>query len=413
MATNAVGNIWHQGSWGTPELGWTEFIGGLLGGNKSNQGGSDIIPNQPTPTSTNTTSTSNNGATNSWAPTSTPTNPKPTPTNNNNNTGGGNSFDDIYNRFYQGWDRNSAMADYRANPNKFANQMGGGGGQDMSGLIDSIYGPAYQALNERADFLQNVALPNLNSEVETGASQALGDLAVQYSNLRNEATRQQDTLGHQNQTSLDTLLRNYNALQQQGQSRYGGGSSTGRAVSDLTGQEYLRNRNQLDVAYTGEVGKIAERFVQIDMTEQQAKQKIEQDKRLAIQKNNQNLQQELLQINTARYQLDSDRASKQYEAIQKSVDNAKRIQDMFLASQEELRVWKEKMSFAAQDQFNKLTSSFSPINNITTPQNQFLNPSGQTNITSNILSSLPYLRSGKKVDELGRLIEPNVIDDLG
>ncbi len=404
----------HSGSWfGLPDFGITELFSG---NNRTSQGGSNLFgpssaqtpPNQPP---TNTPPVPVNSPTISTGATTTAT--KPTQPQQQQSTSG-MSFDQIYNQFYQGWDKTAAMADYKANPNKFAGQMGGGSGEpDYSAQIDAIYGPAYQSLNDRSNFLTNTALPNLNSQTDAEVEKSLNDLNSQIIGVKTDADTQRNILFQQNQKALGDILRSYLALQQQGQARFGQGSSTGQAVSELTGQEYLRNRGQLDLAYTNETGKIADTILKADMFATQKTQELDTWKKTQVQSNNQRIQEELLQINNARYQLDSDKAAKRFEALQAGVQRAQQIQDMYTAQQQELDIWKQKVDYQTQEDFKKLSAGFAPVNQIAAPQSQYLPATSAQVNPNNLLASLPQLRSTKKTDEFGRIIEPNLYDYLG
>lgn len=257
----------HAGSWTNPltgqpitDRGWTEKITDALGYTRTAAGGSDLVMDQYQNPNTanldksggyqlNPADTKKYGSSVLGVSTSNEL-PKTTQNNQKTNNGGGNSgnFNDIYNQFYQGWDRNSAEADFRANPNKFANQ-GGGGEQDLASLISDAYGPALQALL------------GIESGLGTTRDASKGDVNTTYGEGEQSINRQQkeleDSLSSQGvslqksgQSAYSEALRNLNGLFQTMASRFGAGSSTGGAAGEIIGQEFLRNQGKMRESLT-------------------------------------------------------------------------------------------------------------------------------------------------------------------
>lgn len=153
------------GSWGTPELGITEAIGGLFGSGRTSEGGSDIIPNKPKA--------------------GTPVNTKPV-----NAPGGGG-----------------------------AGGAGAGNASANASLIDSAANAQQNAANAQSDALKGAAMAKYNV-TKKAAEQAKGAAKGDYDwIIETIGTNKQDLL-RKVTASADTQVQNYNEQQEKTTAQY-------------------------------------------------------------------------------------------------------------------------------------------------------------------------------------------------
>jgi len=215
----------HTGSWGLPDFGLTERVGQLFGQQPNQQGGSNLVPNQvqnvaasflPAPfQAAKAATTVYNQATRpgqgpagvlgSVAPSQSLPQPAPLPTTGGG--GGGNNFNDVYNRNYQGWDRTNALADYNANPNKFANAAQSGYDAQLAGL-NTQYDRSRDQIQGQLGLLSD----SLNQNRST-LDQELESVKNQVGTARTNAqTNTEKQIAEAGNTARSTQFQNRNVL---------------------------------------------------------------------------------------------------------------------------------------------------------------------------------------------------------
>ncbi len=253
MATGITGDIVHPGSWNIlglqlPDIGLTEALAGPTSP-RNLQGGSALVNPGPTDFLPSNFQTAEqiraaNTAKKTQGVTSGGYNP---PAQQQTGGGGGNFMD-----YYAGWNPEAARADfmsvYGGDINRLAAAKGGGmgsaGGTSIEDLISSAYAPALQALTGIESGLQGSktsALENVTADYGQGQKTITGE----QKELEDALASQGQQLEKSGQSAYSEAIRNLNSLFQTMASRFGAGSSTGGASSEIIGQEFLRNQGNM------------------------------------------------------------------------------------------------------------------------------------------------------------------------
>ena len=106
------------------------------------------------------------------------------------------------------------------------------------------------------------ALGPIETSARAGETEALGNIGEQYKTyqtqfgeeekgLRAGQAEQERLIGQTGISAADEARRSFSALQQQGRSRFGAGSSAGGAVSEIAAQEFARTQGRLGQAQIG------------------------------------------------------------------------------------------------------------------------------------------------------------------
>lgn len=301
------------GSWGTVETGATEWLSDLLGGGKTGQGGSDIIPNQePAYEPVFNTRTTNIGGQVKGVNTSnvakTPTAPTPTPTERGEFVG-----QIVGNRRWTGvgWE-DAGMG----------GNDGGVSGQDIS----DAYAPAIAALQGYIDAAQTGAAADIEN-IGTRVKNQSGQLDVQEGELMGETQISQNKFHEDLTSALQDAIRSYNALAQQGNARFGRGSSAGGAVGELAQQEFFRQQGGVqkqglsgDLQFEGEKTKI-KNFVA------KGKQDLDMYLNEATTEIQKGLRQTLADINSRRGDIETNKTRDRLSALQTAKETAQRVSE--------------------------------------------------------------------------------------
>ena len=123
---------------------------------------------------------------------------------------------------------------------------GSGGG--VQGVNESDISDAYAPLMSSFSQMEDTARSGYGIDVNSLESQVAnesGKMDTNQAQLLGATDREQNKFNNVLQSALADAVRSYNALQQQGKSRFGGGSSAGQAVGELANQEYLRQQGQI------------------------------------------------------------------------------------------------------------------------------------------------------------------------
>lgn len=315
-----------------PERGWSEGIAGgntpLTGYDASIQGPSYLAPvtstqyySAPytTPAYKQTVAgMGNKGVLGEKTPSGGTSTYKPTPTQQ---TPQGDGFSMAY---YPGWtDEAAARADWKATGGAKGKQ--GVPGTDGGDQISDMYEPYRKELEAIASGISQRGLEGLEN-VETDYSSGLTGLTSEESDLQKSLDLQGKKMDEGAQSGYSEAIRNYNALTQQGLNRYGGGSSTGSAIGELIGQQFLRGTGQARQALQSgkeQLGLETQKLKTYISGKKDALDKWRRDARTAI---NENLQNKLAEIGMKRGELESNKMAARQDALKQAIEDAKAVQ---------------------------------------------------------------------------------------
>ena len=354
-ASDAYG---HTGSWGLPDYGITEKLSDALGFGRTSQGGSnlpqpaDVVSgsnpvygtpyNGPYPTGGQVagayTSNTPAGPQPFVGPQKPPTNPTP-----KQNSGGQQSTDPraAFNNFvnsggYAGWDMGAAWADWEATKGAKGNQGGTQGGE--SAQINALYEPYLNELNNITGGLNSRAMENLQN-VEADYGQSNQSLSSEQADLEKALALQGDQLNQGAQSGYSDALRAYNNLKQQGMNRFGGGSSTGAAISDLIGQQFLRTTGQARQQTANAQQQLGLETQKVKTYIGQKKTDLDKWKRDASQMVRDNLAGQLEQINLKKGELEANKTAAKQDALKQAILDSRAIQQKDQEFKQGLATW--------------------------------------------------------------------------
>ena len=371
----------HAGSWfGLPDFGVTEAIGGLLGGQRTAQGGSNIL----------------GASTKAAAPVATPANP------------GSYSYNGLTPVVsYVNGGQNYPAVGTPGNPSKT-----GGTTQTTAptpqqpqsdpyaDLINSIYNSNINDLNNQEATLrgnQTSILGDINSQADTSKGTLTTNLGQSQGQIDQSA--QQGEQRHQD--ALTAARRLYNELMQGGQQRFGGASSAGEAYGALTGRELQRNQQQIESQHNDFMSQIATAHQNVQAKYDDAVAQLENQRNLALNQAQRDFQDKLSQINSLKNQAAGNKASQQLAALQELRNqiyniNLTNSQNSQAVAQMKTQAEAQLANYAQQSGLN-VQAATSGLNSFS--QNTTTNP--QTGLTFGTQgNNTTYTPTGQKNDKL-------------
>jgi hypothetical protein len=246
-------------------------------------------------------------------------------------------------KFYQGWtDQNAINTDWA---NTWQSKAGSGGGsstQNLNGEIDAVYNPLDAALNNYMAEMEKqrpVSIEEANNQAAISGNE-LDRSLTEYAQNRDSA---QQGLQGSYDTAYSQAVRDYNALKQGAQTRFGGGSSTGGAVSELMGQEFLRGTGNLRQTL---MSGIAQAFTYYNNAAKfVGDKKLELQTALAteVKKVNALYDQKRADIEAQKYQNESAKQAARLDVLREQMANTQNLANAKNAAELELGVWQQQL----------------------------------------------------------------------
>lgn len=397
----------NQGSWfALPDLGLTE------------RAAQKVSSGQTTDLSKAITGDYGSGATGNWDTQKTinvPVNTPQVPINNpdpqrstqpqNQVSISGNFMD-----YYPGWNQSSAQADFMA---QYGGDIGrlaaakgggssGGGSNDLLSQIESLYGPTLLALTEQ----ENVAQGTRDTDIETAnvnKQKSLDELLRQYNESSNVLGTQESNLIGARQQAIDLARRTLSAQRQQAMARYGTGSSTGGAVSEILNQEFLRGQYGVEKNYASELGNIQQKARAYKEAADQGEKYINEQSEIAIKQINGAFRQRMADIQMAKAQTDQGKTQMKIQILQDAINQTRAIQQRKQDMQDQLAMFKSQTDYQIKTGIASIQNKFAPYAGLT------------TSIDLPTFAPLPqtpaaiynqYNPNPRKIDEFGNIINP-------
>lgn len=296
------------GSWGTPEWGVTEWLAGKISGNKTTDlsnaisGNYSTPPQTPPPTYTPPTTSTSSARVYNTPNTAIPTAPSP----------------------------QSSIPNPQSNNN-----------YDLQGAINSIYNPQYDSLNAK-----QALLPGQQKLEEDQLANQYNDLNQMVTNQVNqtktEVGNQTTALDEGKRNAYGESLRQFNLLQQQNQSRFGGGTGAGAFISDLLNQEFMRANGNREVAYTGSIKALRDYSNKVMESANQEYLRLEKEKNLMSRSIVEEFKSRTEAIEADKRMLDSAKAEMKEQAIRDAMNNQQTLQNAYLEHQYNLEMWQQE-----------------------------------------------------------------------
>lgn len=354
-----IGNV-HQGSWGIlPDLGLTERAARKVSSGQTTDLGNAITgsyaqtpPQDGGPTRTDLYSTSRSNTPQQQFSNQLPSQPQQQQQQAQQSSG---NFMD----YYGGWNQDQAMADFRGafggdiNRLRQARGFGSTNSNPWENEISNAYGPALSALNDLERMLGQNKTENLSG---VGLTYGEGQAAIgnEQKELEGNLSTQNQNLETGLQSALAEAVRYYNGLKQQSMARFGQGSSTGGAVSELAYQEFLRNSGKLQNSFAQGSAQLAQEGVKLQNYISTKLSSLDQWKREAVSRINENFSNQIAQIGARRGEIEVNKTNAKLQALQTAMQNAKNVEAVE-------RDWKQKLGLWAVEQAQKYSSrAFTP-----------------------------------------------------
>lgn len=262
--------------------------------------------------------------------------------------------------------------------------------------INALYNPAMSALDTAQTNLQT-GLGEDTNNINNLYNSNIQGLGAEDQQTQDYYNVQQNKANTTLQGALADAIRSYKALQQQGLSRFGLGSSAGQAVGELAQQEFLRNQGAINQEQ-GNVGQeFALEFSKLKDYVNKKTTDFNTWKDQAVTTLNQNFRNNLAAIDGQRGQIASAKAAAKLQLLQDTVARAQQVEDTDKA-------YRQQLAVAAYNNVSGIAGQhFTPAQIQAQVQNIMSSFSGGTNQTAqNYTSALSQLPgSSQKTDEFG------------
>lgn len=324
----------HTGSWGTWDLGISELAAKILGEKSTSQGGSDLsrswASQQPTNTAPDLFGGNTGGASGSWgSPTTTaPTTRTGTPTN------------------------------VPSTPQVPTSTQNVPSNDDFNRQLDELYRPGMDLLGRQEQAVRSQgATAQQGLQDQSTYLQQMLDSQVKQS--QGQVSDQQRAIEEGKRSALSQARSTFNALQQQTASRFGQGNGAGAFISELQGQELMRNNAQINSGYTDSMKAIndyANRVQEASFTEYQRIQREFNTGKKAI---DDEMNNRLLAIGSDRTQLESAKTQQKVDLLRSALENARNMANARDTALFNLNLWKEQQQTMLTSSINSLQNDYS------------------------------------------------------
>lgn len=219
---------------------------------------------------------------------------------------------------------------------------------DINSEIDNLYNQSNSLFNQQEG---NLASQKANAEsgVQLQGKQAQDSYNSAWVQAQELAKANQNTLNQTKQNTDSESLRNFNALEQNAQARYGANSSTGSAVHEIVSQEFLRNKNSLAIAFQNSLDKVFSFQADAQKTYTMAGQKLQEDIAQKFKDIDQAFKDGMITIASNRAMNEQNRSQAKVSLMQESLQNARALQNFKIENQIQLDTWLEQQKQTSND----------------------------------------------------------------
>lgn len=195
---------------------------------------------------------------------------------------------------------------------------------DLSSMISDMYAPYLQETYD----LENTVNANY-----AGDEKNLNDRYNLYTTQTNQngeeltgnVNREEEKANKSLSSAYEQSIRDYNALRQQGRTRFGGGSSAGQAVGELAQREYFKNQGDLNEKRADLTEDFALERTRIGKYVKDKLDELTLNKEDALTQLKKGLQQSLADIRSRRYDIEANKTRDRLAAMQDAIAQARAI----------------------------------------------------------------------------------------
>ncbi len=221
---------------------------------------------------------------------------------------------------------------------------GGGGTSAPSANYDELYAPYFSALDASKQSAQDNAQLASN-DIDTGAAGQLRSIDTEIGNSNTAYQTTTDRATENKNNALQDAIRSYLSMSQQGNARFGRGSSAGAAVGELAQQEYFRNQGKIEVSGNETLADISSKWVASLKAYSNAKLDLNDKVATMKSQNQQNLNSVLGQINTQVSLGQQQKSQQRLDALKEATSYNQQILAMKTQAETNLNSWISQMEY--------------------------------------------------------------------
>jgi hypothetical protein len=218
--------------------------------------------------------------------------------------------------------------------------------KDLQKLINQQYQSGQEFLGGQEARLQQFQ-PQVEQQITTAYESQVPQVQQLAERQTGQVRGQQEETRSQRESALASARRQYQEGTQRTQQLFGGvgGSSAGLAQSELLAREQTRQMGATQRQAQQTIGGLEQNIRDIETTTANQLQKLQTDKSNALLQARDTFRQQLDTINSQRFQLASDKASKQITALQDFNLRRRQIEDYARQQQANLQSFKDQQNF--------------------------------------------------------------------
>lgn len=218
--------------------------------------------------------------------------------------------------------------------------------KELSNLINQQYQAGQQFLTGQEARLQQYQ-PQVEEQITTTFESQVPQVQQLAETQRGQVAQQKEQTKFERESALASARRQYQEGTQRTQQLFGGvaGSSAGQAQSELLAREQQRQMGATTRQSQQQLGGLEQTLRDIETTTANQLQKLQIDKQNALLQARDSFRQQLDTINSQRFQLASDKASKQITALQDFNARRRQIEDYTRQQQANLQAYKDQQNF--------------------------------------------------------------------
>ena len=243
--------------------------------------------------------------------------------------------------------------------------------KEYQSQIDKLYKQGLENIAGQERRLQEYQ-PQYLSQLQSLYESQVPELQRVTEQGRTAIGEQETGVRKQEQTALAEARRQYESGVQKGQQLFGGvaGSSAGQAFSDIASQELLRGTGNVMTTSAENINKLNTARRDLESKLQTDLAKLDLDKKTALLTAQNQFRQELDTINSKRYELQTQKANAQLQALKDFNTRKQNLEDFYLKQQADLENYKAKLSMSTAASGANLGTVVDNINlaTITNPQ---------------------------------------------
>lgn len=192
--------------------------------------------------------------------------------------------------------------------------------------ISELYAPALAAADQAEQNVRTGATEDIDA-LDKRISQAEKNYMTQQDQLLADTAGEEDAFNKTLRSALSEAMKSYNALQQQGRSRFGAYSSAGQAIGELARQEFFKQQGNVQSKGVEGAADFAKERGRIKSFIGQKIDDLKLYKEEAMTEIQKNLRDQLAQISARRGDIEANKTQDKMNLLADARNQIKAIQD--------------------------------------------------------------------------------------